>query len=107
MSQRENESSVADHGWQRLKTRCEEYEFEEIGKGSEWVEVDTVKKSLTKVIIQLDKACRKWTGIRAQDTVHELAQLHSKPQDIIIHTDGSLTETEIKVVWVLLPTETA
>ena len=51
-------------------------EFEEIGKGSEWVEVDIEKKSLTKVIIQLDKACRKWTGVRAQVTVHELAQLH-------------------------------
>ena len=57
MSQRENESSVADHGWQRLKTQLRRVcEFEEIGKGSEWVEVDTEKKSLTKVIIQLDKA---------------------------------------------------
>ena len=80
-------------------------EIEEIGKGSEWVEVDTEKKSLTKVIIQLDKACRKWTGIRAQVTVHELAQLHSKPQDIIIYTDGSVNRNTNKSGGALLPTK--
>ena len=43
--------------------------------------------------------CRKWTGVRAQDTVHELDQLHSKPQDIIIYTDGSVNRNANKSGW--------
>ena len=63
------------------------------------MELNSEKKALTKVIIQLDKACRKWTGVRAQVTVRELVQLHSKPQDIIIYTNGSVNRNKNKSSW--------
>ena len=70
-----------------LKRVCE---LNEIGRGKEWAEVPTERRAWTRVVIQLGRECREWTGGRTEFAVQEMIESSSGPGDVVIFTDGSV-----------------
>lgn len=54
------------------------------------VQVGKVRGHPTKMVILLGTEYPEWVSIMTEVTIHELIQFQSKPQDTIIHTDGSV-----------------
>ena len=65
----------------------------------EWIMIPMDTKVQSNIIITMGRECRERASIAVNADIHELIQTNTKPEDVIIFTDGSVMKEINKSGW--------